>query len=86
MPEGWVWTFAEDGAGDLWIAVLGTGLVRYDGESFTTYTHTSGLSRSHVQSIYLDTDNRLWLGCSGGLYRFENGSLLNITKDGPWPE
>lgn len=86
VPDGWVWTFAEDGAGDLWIAVLGTGLVRYDGESFTTFTHTSGLSRSHVQSIYLDRDNRLWLGCSGGLYRFDNGALINITKDGPWPE
>ncbi len=85
VPDGWVWTFAEDGAGDLWIAVLGTGLVRYDGESFTTFTHTSGLSRSHVQSIYLDDGNRLWLGCSGGLYRFDNGALINITKDGPWP-
>lgn len=86
VADGWVWTFAEDAAGDLWISVLGTGLVRYDGKSFTTFAHTSGLSRSHVQSIYLDRDNRLWLGCSGGLYRFDNGALINITKDGPWPE
>lgn len=86
VPDGWVWTFGEDTAGDLWISVLGTGLVRYDGESFTTYPHTSGMSRSHVQSIYLDDQGTLWFGCSGGLYRRDGESFINVTKDGPWPE
>ncbi len=34
--------------------------------------------------IYLDRSGRIWFVGWGGAYRYENGEILNITKDGPW--
>ncbi len=40
---------------------------------------------SHVQEIFEDKDGVLWLGCSGGLFRFDGKSFVNVTQNGPWP-
>ncbi len=75
----------EDKAGDLWFSTLGAGACRYDGTSFTAYGPSSGLTRTHVQSMFEDKDGTLWFGCSGGLFRFDGKSFINVTRNGPWP-
>lgn len=75
----------EDKAGDLWFSTLGAGACRYDGKSFTAYGPSSGLTRTHVQSMFEDKGGTLWFGCSGGLFRFNGKSFVNVTRNGPWP-
>lgn len=79
-----VYSIFEDKAGNLWISTLADGVTRYDGTSFTAYRQLGNLARTHVQSIFQDKDGTLWFGCSGGVFRFDGESFINVTKDGPW--
>lgn len=44
-----------------------------------------GPGGGHVQEIFEDKDGVLWFGCSGGLFRLEGESFVNVTRNGPWP-
>ncbi len=79
-----VYTMLEDKSGNLWFSTLGDGVSRYDGKSFTVYRQLGGLHGTHVQSILEDTHGTLWFGCSGGLFRFDGTSFVNVTRKGPW--
>ena len=73
-----------DQAGDLWFSTLADGVTRYDGTTFTVYRQLGGLDRTHVQGILQDKDGTMWFGCSGGLFRLDGTSFVNVTKNGPW--
>ncbi len=79
-----VFTIFEDKAGDLWFVTLGEGVTRYDGKTFTPFRQLGNLARTHVQSIMQAKDGTLWFGCSGGLFRFDGTTFINVTQDGPW--
>ncbi|MBK8270365.1 MAG: hypothetical protein IPK83_19550 [Planctomycetes bacterium] len=89
-----VYEILEDSAGNMWFSTLGAGACRYNGTTFTTFGVDQGLgsrhpysepSNIHVQEFFEDHDGVLWLGCSGGLFRFDGKFFINVTKDGPWP-
>ena len=52
-----------------------SGLIKYNGVSFEKYEHIPFDSRtiqsSQIQTIYMDTDDVLWLGTYNGLERFD---------------
>jgi ligand-binding sensor domain-containing protein len=77
-----VYTILEDRAGNLWFSTLGTGVTRYDGTTFTAFP--GPLPRTHVQSMLEDKDGTLWFGISGGLFRLDGTSFVNVTQKGPW--
>jgi ligand-binding sensor domain-containing protein len=79
-----VYNMLEDKAGNLWFSTLGEGVTRYDGTSFTVFRENGGLTRNHVQSILEDKDGTLWFGFSGGLFRFDGTTFVNVTRNGPW--
>jgi ligand-binding sensor domain-containing protein len=87
-----IYEILEDKAGNMWFSTLGAGACRYDGTSFTPFREDPGLiingrpARGHVQEFFEDKDGILWLGCSGGLFRFDGTSFINVTRAGPWPE
>ncbi len=35
-------------------------------------------------SILKDKDGNLWMGASGGLFRFDGKSFVNVRRIGPW--
>ncbi|MBT5737783.1 MAG: hypothetical protein HOI29_04345, partial [Planctomycetes bacterium] len=90
-----VYEILEDSRGDLWFSTLGAGICRYDGTSFTAFGVAQGLqnlhplggnpANIHVQEFFEDSDGILWLGCSGGLFRMDGESFINVTRNGPWP-
>ena len=84
-PEPRVFEMLEDRAGNMWFSTLGAGACRYDGKSFTAFREDRGLTKSHVQSMCEDRDGVLWFGCSGGLFRLDGESIVNVTRNGPWP-
>jgi ligand-binding sensor domain-containing protein len=89
-----VYEILGDRAGNMWFSTLGAGVCRYDGKSFTAFGVDQGLwnpspsidpANIHVQEFLEDKDGVIWLGCSGGLFRFDGKSFVNVTRDGPWP-
>ncbi|NOX46754.1 MAG: hypothetical protein GXO89_07235, partial [Chlorobi bacterium] len=68
-----VQTIFEDSYGFIW---LGThhGLQRYDGKSFTNYTHegsdSTGLSHNYINDICEDGNGDIWIATGMGLNRY----------------
>ena len=86
-----IYEILEDRAGNMWFSTLGAGACRYDGKTFTAFREDYSLmindypARGHVQEFFEDRDGILWIGCSGGLFRFDGKTFINVTKNGPWP-
>lgn len=49
------------------------------------YASCHGPNGAHVQEFFEDAEGILWLGCSGGLFRLDGDSFVNVTRSGPWP-
>ena len=81
-----VYPIYEDRSGDIWVGSKHHGVYRYDGKTFTNYKEEGVFTINVIQSILEDKDGNLWFGFSGGLFRFEGASFVNILKDGPWPK
>ena len=61
-----------------------SGLSRFDGKRFETYTTADGLSNNYVTSVYQGPDKTLWVGTGGGgLNKLEKGRFSAYsTKNG----
>lgn len=71
----------EDREGRVWIGIVGDGLYRYDGASFFLYSQKDGLASAHIQSLLQDTNGTIWVGTSGGAYRYDGTKFVNFTRD-----
>lgn len=86
-----IYEIFQDRSGNMWFSTLGMGAVRYDGKIFTAFREDHDLmingfpARGHVQEFYEDQDGVLWIGCSGGLFRFDGTTFVNVKRNGPWP-
>jgi ligand-binding sensor domain-containing protein len=74
----------EDRHGNIWFAVKGSGVYRYDGASFTNFSEKEGLTSHAVHRVVEDSRGRIW--CIGwmGAFRYDGESFVNVTRDGPW--
>lgn len=75
LSQGMIIRMFQDRYGFMWFATL-DGLNRYDGFQFVIYRHDAqnetSITESYVQTIFEDTDGRLWVGTvSGGLDLFD---------------
>ena len=83
-------TLYTDRSDNLWIGATGTGVYKYDGKTFTLYAEPKNAdyrdaSNIHgLQSMLEDSKGRLWMGFSGGLFRLEGETIINVQKSGPW--
>ena len=50
---------------NLWVGTH-RGLSCYDGTSFRNYTTTDGLSGTHVQQLFQDSNGVIWIATLGG--------------------
>ncbi len=74
MPEGTVTAIVQDKEGYMWIGTQ-KGLVRYDGYNPKVYNF--GIEDPYLQDIgalYLDREDRLWVGGKNGLLFLYNRS------------
>jgi ligand-binding sensor domain-containing protein/signal transduction histidine kinase len=65
-------SFCEDRDGAVYAAVWNQGFVRIKGDQATLTGRANGLPTDDVRAIYVDADNRVWLGFRGqglGLWR-----------------
>lgn len=57
-----------------------SGLIFYDGVSFTRFSSQTGITS--VVSLYIDKDDRLWIGTNdSGLVLYENGEYTFFGRD-----
>ncbi len=76
-----IWSLAVDGAGDLWIAVNGGGLVRRTGEGFERFGLEEGLPSLRVTRLEASADGGVWVGTyGGGLVRFRDGRVQPVPE------
>ena len=80
FPFNAVVGIAEDSHDSLYFATH-AGLIKYNGISSEKYEHipfdNTTMRSSQIQTIYMDTDDVLWLGTYSGLERFDikNGTI-----------
>ena len=64
----------QDKQGFIWIGTE-YGLCRFDGTQFVSYLNDEGddtsLLENHIQSLTIDKEDRLWVGCNSGLQYYE---------------
>jgi ligand-binding sensor domain-containing protein len=72
----------EDRNGNLWFGSIGSGVYRYDGQSFKNFTIKDGLLNNGVTCIYEDKAGDIWFGVSGGASRYDGKSFRNYIIDG----
>ncbi|WIL20006.1 sensor histidine kinase [Geothrix sp.] len=58
--------FAEDQAGNVWVAFNGAGLGRFRNGRFDLFTEADGIPACWIRSMMLDGSGRLWVACSRG--------------------
>lgn len=68
-------TLIQDHDGFIWMGTLGTGVYKFDGITYTSYTHnikdSTSLSNNRVETSFLDSKNRLWFGTENGLNLYD---------------
>ncbi len=71
-------SFAEDHAGNLWMAVYYGGLVRLHGDQPAVYSPEEGLPNNEVYDVTLDREGNLWAALTrgGGLLQLRDGKFL----------
>lgn len=81
-------TIITDKNGILWIGTNGQGLIKYDGNSAERYTSDySDLPNNYIQTLFVDENNTLWIGCRRGLASFSNGIIISYNdKNSAMPD
>ncbi|BDI29830.1 GGDEF domain-containing protein [Capsulimonas corticalis] len=80
LPQSSIKSIYQTHEGYLWLATQ-EGLVRYDGERFTTFTTRGnpGLVSNNIHKVLEDADNNLWIHASFGVSLLRNGVFQDIT-------
>lgn len=76
-----------DRAGNVWVGATGHGIYRFDGEEFVLFDDVQRRDLTPhlgVTGILEDRRGAMWFGLSGGLFRLEGDTLVNVEKTGPW--
>ncbi len=79
-------TLYEGADGSLWIGTEGSGLTRYAGGTFTTYTEADGLPDTQIKAVRGDAEGRLWVFTNGGIAEWKGGRFTQPTQSHLTPE
>ena len=70
----------EDRNSSLWFGTDGSGVIRFDGDSFTNVTRPDDLGEFEVNCLFEDSGGRVWFTAEGlGVGYYEGRSLTTLT-------
>ncbi len=84
------YAIAVDENDNVWLAVNGYGVIKYDGTTCVGYTPSnSGLTYAAPNALAIDSDGNIWVGCfgespdgkAGGLYKFDGTNWTNYRRE-----
>jgi ligand-binding sensor domain-containing protein/class 3 adenylate cyclase len=79
LPAAAIRGFAEDAAGELWYATLGSGMVKLSkGKAMTS---NNGLSALHIRALVSDPQGRLIVGTDSGLHALNGSKWVKVSDD-----
>lgn len=79
-----IYSLYKDKKGNIWIGATGLGIYCYDGQNFKLYKGTNRMDLTWsmgIQSILEDKKGTIWFGFSGGLFRFKENTIENVTTE-----
>ena len=83
IPDNWVNKIVVDHNGLKWFAMAGSGIVSFNGTTWTLYdTPATGIPYMSATSMAVTDDNTLWASTSytsGGLIKFDGTTWTNFT-------
>ncbi len=88
LPQDSATALLESRDGFLWIGTR-SGLVRFDGATFETFSRMNvpGFNHNEIQCLAETADGSLWIGTSEpGLYRLQRGSIQSLGRAEGLPE
>lgn len=87
LPSNTVLDVAQDRDGYIWLGTY-EGLVRFDGETFTTMTpERGGFDGRSARVLALGPDGALWIGTNAaGLYRYRDGAFARFGLEEGLPD
>ncbi len=82
LPSSIAMDLLQDHRGYFWIGTH-DGLVRYDGDSFTTFAAQDGLGSPWINRLLEDRRGNLWIGTRAGLVRYDGARFTRFSaRDG----
>ncbi len=84
LPQISVQALLQDKYGFLWLGTQ-SGISRFDGIHFVTYSSEDGLGNNYVQALLADSLGRMWLGTQGGLSYFTGKQFINLAEGNGLP-
>lgn len=75
-----VFALLRDRNGTLWIGTRGNGINLLRNNKIETFPGGEALSRATIRDIAQDRNGNIWIGTSNGLYRYQNGHIVEYTK------
>lgn len=87
LSDRWITSIISDGSGDLWIGTRMGGLNHYEADTgvFKSFVHDpddpKSIVNNHVNVLFIDSQNRLWVGTTAGLDLFlaETGQFRHYS-------
>jgi len=71
---------AQDAAGFLWFATWDSGVSRFDGDEFRTFTRKDGLGSDRVPAVLMDSQERLWFGTWEGVCWYDGRTFHPLDE------
>ncbi len=73
----------RDGEDNLWFGTTRDGLFRARKQIITAYSEADGITKKNIYPIYEDRAGTIWIGATGGLFKYGNGTfaLIESTQD-----
>lgn len=79
LPQDVLISIDTDRHGNVWIGTFTEGLVKFDGQTFTTYNTENGLIHNAVWDIELDELDRVWCATDGGFSVLSGNTFTNYS-------
>jgi signal transduction histidine kinase/ligand-binding sensor domain-containing protein len=70
----------QDNEGNLWFGTGRDGLYRARKQVITAYSEADGIADKNVYPIYEDRAGTIWIGTTGGLFKYENETFTSVKS------
>ena len=83
LTDDKIWGIAVDNDGNKWLGTGESGLIKFDGTSWTTYDKSnSEVKGSFISPIFVDSNNNIWVSYSkpNGLAKFDGKTWKGFSS------